>query len=429
MRNGLNITGVSESVHEYRDHPEEAIADFAVSTPLTTATADGGLVESRTLALRDGTYRIARDFTLRHRCFPSSAEGAPTPYESALAAVAACVLTTKVNGYTSRGVSLGSLRVTARALLPLAADGSGGPALGTPLRELSWTCDVDCDAPGELVRSVNELVTAFSPNHQVAVAAVPIEASVTVRGPDGNTDTHPVTWTPAPPPTPEPAAEPGPAPQGGAGVCVLEADVVWEYGSESAYTTTLTRDGELRAAGPLTVDQAKQMLGIDKGPNSQEILLAALCAELSGPLREEAAARGIPLDGARLTASGRLDTRGMLNVVREVPSGFHDLRLGLHAERADGTGCTGGTEGERSGPDLAALLATALSRAVLPATLLAPLTVTVGLRRATVEETSFVSTLEKTEAIRDEVTRRQQLDAGTTGTTGTDEADAAAGAV
>ncbi|WP_329193600.1 hypothetical protein [Streptomyces sp. NBC_01435] len=103
----------------------------------------------------------------------------------------------------------------------------------------------------------------------------------------------------------------------------------------------------------------------------------------------------MPLDGARLTASGRLDTRGMLNVVREVPSRFHALTLHL--------GVTGATPV----PQARELLRTALSRAVIPATLLAPLAVEVRLLHQGHPVVDRTSTLADTEALRDEITRRQ----------------------
>ncbi|MEU9561943.1 OsmC family protein [Streptomyces sp. NPDC048161] len=388
MRNGLNITGVSESVHEYRDHPEEAIADFGVTLPLDTGP---GAAERdtacRTRALRTGTLRVARDFTLYHRAFSAPGEeatgpAAPTAYESALAAVAACVLITQVNGHTARGVSLGSLRVTARGRLALDADGLR-PLPGAPLTDVRWSCAIDCEAPEELLRSVNQLVAAFSPNHQALLDSAPFEASVHTLDAPGGPAPVPVDWAPVA------------APADGEVECLVEADAVWEYGSEAVYTTSLTVDGRSRRSEPLIVDQAKQMLGIDKGPNSQEILLSAVCTEVAALLAEEADRRCVPLDGARLTASGRLDTRGMLNVVREVPSRFHALTLHL--------GVTGATPV----PQARELLRTALSRAVIPATLLAPLAVDVQLLHQGHPVVDCTSTLADTEALRDEITRRQ----------------------
>ena len=381
MRNGLNTAGVSETVHELREHPEHAIADFRVTGP--AAPGGDGVLHTRTLALRDGVVRVARDFRLRQRAFGDAPQdGLPTPYESALAALGACVLITNVNGYTSRGVTIGAMRLTVRA--DLALDAARRPAAGVPLSAIGWRCEVDCDAPSDTIRSINRLVCAFSPNHRVFLDASPIEVTASVRRGDGGTETIPVAWAPA-----SPAAPP-------AMTCPLEAEVTWDYGSEAVYRTALTADGEQRWTERFTVDQAKQMLGIDKGPNSQEILLSAFCGELSCLIREEAASRNVALDDARLRLGGRLDTRGMLNVLREISSSFHNLHIEVDL-RSDA-----------SRAELHDVLSSAMARAVLPATLRHSAVIGVELTRGGTRELAYDSTTEDAEAVRDEVTRRQQ---------------------
>ncbi|WP_406334987.1 OsmC family protein [Streptomyces sp. NBC_00203] len=389
MRNGLNITGVSETVHELREHPEEAIADFAVAA--SARTDDHGVFRARAQTLRAGTIRVARDFRLKQRSFTAEAaggptphgsdtDGIPTPYESALAALGACVLMTKVNGYTARGVTLGALRVTVRADLALDADGK--PAAGAPLSRLAWHCALDGDTSTDTVASINRLVTAFSPNHRVFLDKSPITVGARVERGDGTTVDVSVPWTPA-------AAET-------AAVCPVEADVVWENGSEAVYRTALTVNGVRRQSAPLVADQPKQLVGIDKGPNSQEILLSALCGELAALLEEEAAADGTELHDPVLRADGRIDTRGMLNVHREISSSFHNLAIRLTA-RSDAPEAR-----------LRGLLSRALSRAVLPATLLAERAITVTVAHGDEPQLTYHSTVEDAEGIRDEVTRRQR---------------------
>ena len=378
MRNGLNTAGVSETVHELREHPEEAMADFGVAGP--ARTGPDGLLATRALTLRNGTTRVARDFPMRQRAFGTAGDGDPTPYESALAAFGACVLITQVNGFTSRGTTLASLRVTVSA--GLALDAAGRPVAGAPLEDLRWSCDLDCDATADGAESINRLVCAFSPNHRVFLDESPIEVAVSVRRSSGTVEGFPVAWEPT-------------APATAAGVCRIEADVVWEYGSEAAYRTSVTVDGERLTAGPLVVDQAKQMLGIDKGPNSQEILLSALCGELTGLLESEAAARSVRLRDPVLRAGGRLDTRGMLNVLREVPSRFHNLTAELTLDS------------DASRDELHALVSAALGRSVLAATLRRDRTVGVELLRTGTRQLAFESTTEQCEAVRDDVTRRQ----------------------
>ncbi|MFJ9862940.1 OsmC family protein [Streptomyces sp. NPDC101165] len=367
MRNGLNIAGVSEMVHEIREIPAEAVARFAVETPAGAATA--GTVTSRTLTARNGTVRMARDFRLGHRRTVTADDPAgahPTPYESALAALGACVMVTSVNGYTARGVTLGAMSVTVRA--DLALDEAGRPVAGRPLENIAWRCDVDCETDPDTARSINRLVTAFSPNHRVFLDAAPLDTVVLV-GTDGGTTALDV---PVPGETSEAA---GPTRSS-----TVEATVTWEYGSEGSYVTTVGAPGTRPRSGPWGVDQAKQMLGIDRAPNSQEILLAALSAELTSLL---------PDGSVLLRAAGLLDTRGMLNVTREVPSRFHGLSL------------------ETVAPDLSAAdLSRALARSVLLATLATPRAVDVELWLAGRHVVSDHSSTADAEAVRDELTRK-----------------------
>jgi uncharacterized OsmC-like protein len=375
MRNGLNITGVSEMVHELRERPEEAVADFSVECPAGPAAE--GAVTAATRTARIGTLRAARPFTLTHRLswLPGAVGPYPSPHESALAALASCALITQVNGVSARGVTIGSLQVTARA--ELALDASGCPVPGRPLENLRWHCDLESDGPTDVVASVVRLVTAFSPNHRAFTDSCPFDL-VTVNG-------KPLTSADAP--TSAPGAETDAA-------ATVEATVVWEYGSEAAYTTATAVHGVRRAslAGPTarTVDQTKQMLGIDKGPNSQEILLAAVCAELFAEL---SGAMGGPPGGPVLRAGGRIDHRGMMNVLRTVPSRVHDFSL------------------EVSTPDAAPartkdLVRAALSRSVLVATLAHPRTVEVELRHNGTPALNCVTDSAGAEAMRDELTRR-----------------------
>lgn len=367
MRNGLNIAGVSEMVHEIREIPAEAVARFAVETPAGAATP--GTVTSRTLTARNGTVRMARDFRLGHRLTVTADDltGAlPTPYESALAALGACVMVTSVNGYTARGVTLGAMTVTVRADLTL--DAAGQPVAGRPLENITWRCDIDCEADVDTARSINRLVTAFSPNHRVFLDAAPLDTAVLV-GADGRTTALDIPVAGEPPEAAGPTRS-----------STVQATVTWEYGSEGSYVTTVGTAGTAPRSGPWGVDQAKQMLGIDRAPNSQEILLAALCAELTALL---------PYGGVLLRAAGLLDTRGMLNVAREVPSRFHGLDL------------------EAVAPDLSAAdVSRALARSVLLSTLATPRAVDVELWLAGRHVVSDHSVTADAEAVRDELTRK-----------------------
>jgi uncharacterized OsmC-like protein len=74
----------------------------------------------------------------------------------------------------------------------------------------------------------------------------------------------------------------------------------------------------------LDVDESSGLGGTDKGPNPVELILAALgtCQEIIYVLH--ATLMEIGLDSLKITVSGHLDGRGLLNVA-DVPSGFMDI--------------------------------------------------------------------------------------------------------
>ena len=72
------------------------------------------------------------------------------------------------------------------------------------------------------------------------------------------------------------------------------------------------------------VDEPESIGGTDTGPTPVELVLAALgtCQEIV--YATYARVHGIPLDGVRVQAEGRLDLRGFFGVA-DVPAGFQDV--------------------------------------------------------------------------------------------------------
>ncbi|MFE9740373.1 OsmC family protein [Streptomyces sp. NPDC006477] len=391
MRNGLNISGVSELIHEIREKPEEALIDFRVTGH---PARDGVATHVRTA--RHGSVRMARGFRvdqLSHRTRPQDAVTAAgrvdpltSPYESALTALGACALITHVNGFTGRGVALDEIELTARAELPL--DASGHATGGAGLLGLAWRCTVTCGASDDVVQGVNRLVTAFSPNHRVFLDEADLTLRALVTRGDGRRETLTLPYAPAAAPDAgAPAADPA----------LLEVHLRWEYGTEVHARTSLEHGGTRReGASVLVVDQSKQMLGIGKGPNPQELLLSAVCGELVGLVREETDRTGTPVDELHVAGGGRLDIRGMQNVLREVPSRFHNLGFDLEVTS------------DADLDALAAVLTTALGRSVLLATLVRPNTIAIELGRPGAPDTEYLSSSAAAEAFRDELSRQQQ---------------------
>jgi uncharacterized OsmC-like protein len=238
--------------------------------------------------------------------------------EGAVAALGACVLITHVHGYSARGISITSLRVVASASVDVDADGrwSGGDY---GLRDARYVIEVDAEGSPDSLGQVSQFVTCFSPNHRAFLDEGSYELTSIRVGPAGEATSTAVV---------APVAVSGPA----AGRLDVTADLTWEYGTEAHVTTQLSPGGEGRRAHPrLVVDQSKQMLGIDKGPNPQELLLSAISAALTMDLTHLARQRDLPLAGVEVEAAGRLDIRGMLNV-EDRPARFHEIRFLVRAE-------------------------------------------------------------------------------------------------
>ena len=72
------------------------------------------------------------------------------------------------------------------------------------------------------------------------------------------------------------------------------------------------------------VDEPPTIGGADSGPTPVELVLAGLgtCQEIV--YATYARLLGIPIDGVRVRAEGRLDLRGFFGVA-DVPAGFHDV--------------------------------------------------------------------------------------------------------
>jgi uncharacterized OsmC-like protein len=320
MRNGLNIAGVSEIVHEIREKPAEALIVFN-----TSCREVGSGVAVAVGTAHHGTFRMARDFRIGFTDVLAGETGL-SAVEGAVAALGACVLITHVHGYSARGISITSLRVVVSASVRVDAAGrwAGGDH---GLRDVGYRIEIDAEGSPDMLRQVTQFVTCFSPNHRAFLDVGSYDLTSVRVGPDGE-----ATSTAVEPPQPGPASAPSAEPEPSTRLLSVTADLSWEYGAEANVTTGLRPGGARRRGNPgFVVDQSKQMLGIDKGPNPQELLLSAISATLTMDLARLARERDLPVAAVEVEATGRLDIRGMLNVANS-PARFHALRFLVRAE-------------------------------------------------------------------------------------------------
>ena len=72
----------------------------------------------------------------------------------------------------------------------------------------------------------------------------------------------------------------------------------------------------------IAADEPEQLLGTDKAPNPQELLLSALNACMTVGYVAGAAMRGITLSKLEIETRGELDLRGFLGLSDTVPPGY-----------------------------------------------------------------------------------------------------------
>jgi uncharacterized OsmC-like protein len=292
MKNGLNIGGVSEYVHEIRLKPVEAGVRFGAKA----VQWGPGLTSVDIATIQVGSVRAARDFRLG-----AGAHGdvgiAPTSIQYLLGGLSGCAMNTLVQGLSARGITIRKLELEARCLAP--NDGSG------PVRDVAYDVMLDADTSDEMVEEMIKFVSCFSPNHRTFLEANEIELQLIAA--DGST----CNLTP----------QFSPAVESRAGMAPVQARFAWRYGTQLGGSTWL----EGKTPIPLRVDQAKQYLGLDWAPNPQEYVLTALSTQLLNDCEAALRARGLE-GGLKVTAYGWLDMRGITNVDKTVPVRMHGLK-------------------------------------------------------------------------------------------------------
>ena len=86
----------------------------------------------------------------------------------------------------------------------------------------------------------------------------------------------------------------------------------------------------------IDADEPVELLGTNRSPNPQELLMSALNACMMVGYVAQAAVRGITLDSCRIETSGELDLRGFLGLADDVPPGYRQLNYTVHI-KGDGS--------------------------------------------------------------------------------------------
>lgn len=304
MRNGMNISGFSEIIHEIQQDPEQAI--FSYSSFARRSTNSGMLGGVNPACI--GVLRAPRYFEAP--VLPISAARAhgmlepATPTEFAIVALAGCFLVSMVSGFSARRTTVDRLSMGVHAEFM-----SG---IRQPPR-VSYLIDAQIDKAKQETIEVIEAVKLHSPNHQTFTHALPVNVELhragevvfkrSLSGFADSSDSGTVAKLEA---------------------AAVELRCEWLYGTQLEACLQGAIKGQQDRRFP--IDQPKQLAGLDWAPNPQEYLLMALAADvLEHFCKSMDVAKTFPGD-VRLTARAHVDIRGMCDVA-PVPVHLQEISL------------------------------------------------------------------------------------------------------
>lgn len=167
MRNGMNISGFSEIVHEIQQEPAQAIFRYAAYAHCSPAA---GMLAGVAPAVI-GLLRAPRHFEVPIQPSPAlhchGLLDPAWPQELALAALSGCFLVSAVSGFSARRTTVDHLSMTTSAVLQEA--GAAAPQVRYDIRS-------GTDKKISEALEVIEAVKTHSPNHQTFVQALGLSA-------------------------------------------------------------------------------------------------------------------------------------------------------------------------------------------------------------------------------------------------------------
>lgn len=303
MRNGLNIAAMSELVSEIKELPQEAQLYYSANSGSWSPTAKNITIGT----LLSGTTRAARDFVVNFGELDNPLDDAPIAYEYALSSLGTCVLVTLVYGGSVKAITFEKVHAD------LKADFSQEDIV------LNYDVNVSCDGSDEDIVFVADMVCKHSPNHRLFVESNTI--NVKLKTEDGDQtirysfDTDKkciVSATSDDNIDIQPYIHPG----------KVKSTISWLHGTQYLASPSSTYNECHTDIAGFIIDQPKQFIGYDYGPNPQEILLASLLENIREYLFS--CDSGIKV---RSKLSGHIDLRGLTGVAPEIPPKLDELTI------------------------------------------------------------------------------------------------------
>jgi len=110
--------------------------------------------------------------------------------------------------------------------------------------------------------------------------------------------------------------------------------VTWENGMRSCAEALPMKIGPYTVSRSFSwkVDEPRQLLGANHGPNPQELLLSGLAGCIMAAFVAGATARGVQIGALEIEIEGELDLHGFLGLAPGSAVGFREIRYRLGVE-------------------------------------------------------------------------------------------------
>ncbi len=322
MRNGLNIAAMSELVAELKHTDIEAHLFYKVCSQLNPELKIGIDV----LTLEAGSTRAARDFSIAMK--DKYQDNLPGHMDFALGALGCCVLVTFVYGCSTKGISFDSVKAKSRIDFE-----NGKPSI-------KYEVYVECDGETEDVVFISNMVSKFSPNHRVFQ-----DENQIVFYLSGNDGTEELLVN---------TATLNMLARQNLQSSKAEAELMWLHGTQYIMNLVTAKNDNY----PFMVDQPKQYIGYDYGPNPQEILLSAILHEIKNNMPSN--------ENGEIQASGHVNLKGISGVDLEVDPKMDQIKISIFANKL-------------SCADIKANILEALSRSTLIPVIVFPNQIQIGI--------------------------------------------------
>lgn len=317
MKNGVNVSAISELVHEIKDCPEEGDAFYKVTSAWKAHYGMKCNISVNTMEF--GSKRHARKFSFAVDLpTTGNANGdEPTPQDYLITALASCAMTVIVQANSYKSQSITNLKIDAKASRYAVTD-----KISKKNIELNMHLNSEGDK-NDRQEFLNK-VRSFSPNFVTITQSTPIKIIE---------DNHIKTI--------DYQLLSGKNHSFSNGDWQCNSVLKWRYAvqMDAMILSVEKNNSNTDSTKLIFVDQPSIVGGLDESPNPQEYLLGAIASDITKNLLLLAKESDLSWRKFSVDVSGHIDMRGLLNVGEDATIKVQDITCHLRNEDVSRAQC------------------------------------------------------------------------------------------